>query len=70
MDAAPCVPLSADPTAGATVCPKAGGAATAANVTNKRISRRCAFMPISLSRAGLIRAIVSILYRKRERHTN
>src|SRR5882724_8847249 len=48
MDAAPWVPLLAAPTAGAMACPKAGVAAAAANVTNKRISRQCVFMPFSL----------------------
>src|SRR5271169_2663486 len=47
IDAALCVPLFAGPTAGATVCPKAGVAAAAANVTNKRKSR-CLCMPNSL----------------------
>jgi hypothetical protein len=48
MDAAPCLPLLAGPTAGATSCPKAGVAAAAANVT-KRKPRRCTFMLPSLS---------------------
>jgi hypothetical protein len=43
MDAAPCGPLWAGPTAGVTVCPQAGTAA-ADNITNKRKSRRPTFM--------------------------
>jgi hypothetical protein len=52
MDAALCLALVADPTAGATVCPKAGLAAAAANVTNvtnKRKSRLRARMTSSSS---------------------
>src|SRR5260370_40316606 len=44
MDAADWVPLVADPTAGATVCPKAGVATAAINVTNKGKSRCRALM--------------------------
>ena len=40
IDAALCVALLGEPAAGAAVCPKAGVAAVAANVTNKRKSRR------------------------------
>jgi hypothetical protein len=47
-DAALCVPLSAGPAAGATVWPKAGAAAVAADVTNKSKSLRT-FMPTSRS---------------------
>jgi hypothetical protein len=43
MDAALCAPLPVGPTAGVTACPKAAvtEAAAAANVANKRKSRRC-----------------------------
>jgi hypothetical protein len=47
MDAAVCVPLGADPTTGATVCPRAGIAAAAANVTEKRKSCGRALMIFS-----------------------
>src|SRR5260370_8879562 len=49
MDATVCVPLGADLTTGATVCPRAGIAAAAANVNNKGKSRRCSFMACSRS---------------------
>jgi hypothetical protein len=48
MDAAPCVPVVAGPTAGGAVCPNAGATDAAANVTHKRKSRRHAFMISSL----------------------
>src|SRR5215813_6321821 len=51
MDPALCAPLPVGPTAGVTACPKAAvtEAATAANVANKRKSRRRTPMATSLS---------------------
>jgi hypothetical protein len=51
MDAALCAPLPVGPTAGVTACPKAAvtEAAAAANVANKRKSRRRTPMATSLS---------------------
>src|SRR5215469_14260069 len=51
MDAALCAPLPVGPTAGVTACPKAAvtEAATAANVDNKKKSRRRTPMASSLS---------------------
>jgi hypothetical protein len=40
IDGAPCLSLLAGPAAGTTVCPQVGVAAAAANITNKRKSRR------------------------------
>src|SRR5215467_13788991 len=50
IDAALCAPLPVGPTVGVTACPKAAvtEAATAANVANKRKSRRRTPMAISL----------------------
>src|SRR5437762_8297193 len=51
MDAALCAPLPVGPTAGVTACPKAAvtEAAAAANVANKRKSRRRTPMATTLS---------------------
>jgi hypothetical protein len=73
MDAAPCVALLVGPTAGATVCPRAGVAAAAANATSKRKSRRCTFMPTSLSwfaHPHRVWAPSRILCQKPERRTS
>src|ERR1700730_7690640 len=48
MDVALCLAVAPGEGAGVVVCPNAGVAAAAANVTNRRNSRRCAFMPTSL----------------------
>src|SRR6266446_7445066 len=48
MDAGPCAPLVADPAAGTDVCPRAGVAAAAANIANKR-KVRCLCTPTSRS---------------------